>query len=169
MLHAHTKAALVALLFSASAFHAGADIRGVIGHGVHPASPNTLALWLNGEDTAPLVMVYYHGPAQWHDTHWTFDSNFTQQKIGWVEFKSAKATLRVLVDLGAGRAEVQHKSFSLAQNNTFLVVHTTDTQQRVIPLGHHKLLKTGQNPAAVMVLDSDKSLKKRIQNEAGGI
>src|SRR5438046_3002419 len=169
MLHAHTKALLAALLLSAAAFHASADIRGVIGYGVHPVSQNTLGLWLNGEDEAPLVMVFYHGPAQWHDTHWTFDSNFTQQKIGWSEFKSAKAKLRVRVDLGAGRAEIQNKSFSLAQNNTFLVVHTTDAQQRVIPLGHHKLPKTGQNPAAVMLLDSDKSLKKRIQNEAESI
>jgi hypothetical protein len=114
-------------------------------------------------------MVYYHGPAQWHDTHWTFDSRFTQKGVGWQEFKSDKATLRFLVDLGAGRAEIQHRSFSLAENNTFLVVRTTDAQQKIIPLGHHNLLKTAQNPAAVMLLDADKALKERIQNEAGSI
>jgi hypothetical protein len=168
MLLAHIKAVVVALFLSA-VFHATADIRGVTGYGAFPVSPNTLAVWLNGEDGAPLITVYYHGPPQWHDTHWTFDSQFTQKEVGWQEFKSDKATLRFLVDLGAGRTEIQHKSFSLAQNNTFLVVHTTDAQQRVIPLGHHKLLKTGQNPAAVMLLDVDKSLKKRIQNEAGSI
>jgi hypothetical protein len=168
MLHAHIKALVVAL-FLGAAFHAAADIRGVIGYGAFPVSPNTLAVWLNGEDGKPLIMVYYHGPAQWHDTHWTFDSQFTQERVGWQEFKSDKTTLRFLVDLGAGRAEVQHKSFSLEQNNTFLVVHTTDAHQKVIPLGRHKLLKTGQNPAAVMLLDADKALKTRIEKEAGGI
>ena len=83
--------------------------------------------------------------------------------------KSANATLHIRVDLGAGRAEIQHKAFALAENNTFLVVHTTDAQQKIIPLGHHDLFKTAENPAAVMLLDADKALKKRIQNEAGGI
>jgi hypothetical protein len=168
MLHVHVKALIVALFLSAT-FHTAADIRGVTGYGAFPVSSNTLAVWLNGEDGAPLIMVYYHGPPQWHDTHWTFDSQFTQTAVGWQEFKSDKATLRFLVDLGAGRAEIQHNSFSLAQNNTFLVVHTTDAQQKVIPLGHHKLLKTGQSPAAVMLLDADKTLKSRIQHEAGSI
>lgn len=167
MLHAHIKA-LIATLFVSAAFHAAADIRGVTGYGAFPVSPNTLAVWLNGEDGVPLIMVYYYGRAQWHDTQWTFDSQFTQKGVGWQEFKSAKATLRFLVDLGAGRAEVQHKPFSLAQNNTFLVVHTTDAQQKVIPLGHHNLVKTAQSPAAVMLLDSDKALKTRIKDEAGG-
>src|SRR5438552_6031056 len=115
MLHVHIKALIVTLFLSA-AFDATADIRGVTGYGAFPVSPNTLAVWLNGEDGKPLIMVYYHGPTQWHDTHWTFDSQFTQEAVGWQEFKSDRATLRFLVDLGAGRAEVQHKSFSLVRN-----------------------------------------------------
>lgn len=169
MLDARIKALLVVTLASAIVFRATADIRGVIGFGAFPVTPSTLGVWLNGEDEAPLIMVYYHGPPNWADRHWEFESNFTQKGVGWHQYKSPNLTLRVLVDLRAERVEVQRKSFSFAQNNTFLVVHTTDAQQRVIPLGHHKLLKTGQNPAAVMLLDSDKSLKKRIQNEAGSI
>jgi hypothetical protein len=165
MLHA----ALIVALFLSTAFNATADIRGVTGYGAFPVSPNTLAVWLNGEDGVPLIMVYYHGPAQWHDTHWTFDSQFTQKKVGWQEFKSDNATLHFLVDLGSGHAEIQHKRFALAENNTFLVVHTTDVQQKIIPLGHHTLLKTAESPAAVMLLDADKALKKRIENEAGSI
>jgi hypothetical protein len=42
-------------------------------------------------------------------------------------------------------------------------------QQKIIPLGHHNLLKSAQNPAAVMLLDADETLKKRIQNETGDI
>src|SRR5437870_476995 len=161
--------ARITLTLALAAATASAAIVGVTGMGSHPVSPSTLAFWLVREDGMPLVMVYYHGPAQWHDTQWKIDSQFTNSAVGWGELKSAKATLHLRVDLGAGRAEVQHKSFSLAQNNTFLVVHTTDAQQKVIPLGHHDLLKTAQNPAAVMLLDSDKALKTRIEKEAGGI
>jgi hypothetical protein len=161
---------LALLAFSAVVFSSSADIRGVTGYGSFPVTVNTQAFWLLREDGTPLVMVYYHGqPAQWADTHWKIDSLFTQSAVGWAELKSAKAVLHLRVDLGAGRAEVQHKSFSLAQNNTFLVVHTTNPQQKVISLGHRKLLKTGQNPAAVMLLDSDTALKNRIAKETGGL
>src|ERR1044072_8786960 len=153
---------LAALVLAASARG------GVKGYGAFPVSPNTLSVWTNGENGDAVIMVYYHGPPNWSDRHWDFDFHFDHD-VGVHEYKSPNLTLSVVVDLHAGRAEVQHESFSLAQNNTFLVVHTTDAQHRVIPLGHHKLLKTGQNPAAVMLLDSDKSLKKRIQNEAGTI
>jgi hypothetical protein len=164
MLSARIKIILVILAISASA-----AIVGVTGMGSFPVSQSTLAFWLLEADGKPLVMVYYHGPAQWHDTQWKVDSQFTDKAVGWGELKCAKATLHIRVDLGAGRAEIQHKPFSLAQNNTFLVVHTTDAQQKIIPLGHHDLLKTAENPAAVMLLDADKALKKRIQNEAGSI
>ncbi len=146
-----------------------AAIVGVTGMGSHPVSQNTLAFWLLQADGTPLVMVYYRGPAQWHDAEWKVDSQFTNTAVGWAELKCAKATLRIRADLGAGRAEIQHKSFAIAENNTFLVVHTTDAQQRIIPLGHHKLLKTAEHPAALMLLDSDKALKKRIEKEAGSI
>src|ERR1700693_3401290 len=155
-------------LLAVLALAASAASAGVKGYGAFPVTPNTLGVWLNGENGDPVIMVYYHGPPSWSDRHWDFNFQFDKE-VGLHEYKSPDLTLRVRVDLGAGRAEVQHKSFSLAQNNTFLVVHTTDAQQRVIPLGHHKLLKTAQNPAAVMLLDSDKSLKKRIHSAAGGI
>jgi hypothetical protein len=151
------------------ALSASATIVGVTGMGSFPVSQNTLAFWLLQADGTPLVMVYYHGPAQWHDAQWKIDSQFTDKAVGWGELKSAKATLHIRVDLDAGRAEIQHKPFSLAQNNTFLVLHTTDAQQKVIPLGHHNLLKTAENPAAVMLLDADTSLKQRVQSETGGI
>src|SRR6266513_2597473 len=153
-------------LFIVITLSASGAIVGVTGMGSFPVSQNTLAFWLLQADNTPLVMVYYHGPAQWHDIEWKVDSQFTNTAVGWGELKCAKATLHIRVDLGAGRAEVQHKSFSLGENNTFLVVHTTDAQQKIIPLGHYKLLKTAEHPAAVMVLDSDSALKKRIQNEA---
>ena len=156
-------------LLVVAAFSACAAIVGVTGMGSFPVSQNTLAFWLLEADNTPLVMVYYHGPAQWHDIEWKVDSQFTNTAVGWGELKCAKATLHIRVDLGAGRAEVQHKSFSLDENNTFLVVHTTDAQPKIIPLGHHDLLKTAQSPAAIMLLDADKTLKKRIENEVGSI
>jgi hypothetical protein len=160
----HARYLLVLLAASVSA-----AIVGVTGIGSHPVSQNTLGFWLLQADGTPLVMVYYHGPAQWHNTEWKVDSQFTNTSVGWAELKCAKAALHIRIDLGAGRAEIQHKSFLLAENNAFLVVHTTNAQQKIIPLGHHKLLKTADHPAAVMLLDSDKTVKKRIENEAGSI
>jgi hypothetical protein len=161
--------ARIPYLLAVAALSASAAIVGVTGMGSFPVSQNTLAFWLLQADNTPLVMVYYHGPSQWHDAEWKVDSQFTNTAVGWGELKSARTTLHIRVDLGAGRAEVQHKSFTLAENNTFLVVHTTDGHQKIIPLGHHQLLKTAEHPAAVMLLDSDKALKKRIENEAGSI
>jgi hypothetical protein len=161
--------ARVRYLLAVLAVSASAAIIGVTGMGSFPVSQNTLGFWLLQADGTPLVMVYYHGPAQWHDTEWKVDSQFTNTAVGWGELKSAKATLHIRVDLDAGRAEIQHKAFVLAENNTFLMVHTTDAQQKIIPLGHHSLLKTAQSPAAVMLLDTGKALKKRIENEAGSI
>ncbi len=164
-MHSARIAAIIALL-GASVY---AAIVGVTGMGSYPVSPNTLAFWLLQADGTPLVMVYYHGPTQWHDTEWKIDSQFTDKAVGWGELKCAKATLHLRVELEAGRAEIQTKPFNLTQNNTFLVVHTTDGRQKIIPLGHHDLLKTAESPAAVMLLNADKALKKRIEKEAGGI
>ena len=138
----------VRYLLSILALPASSAIVGVTGMGSFPVSQKTLAFWLVQADGTPLVMVYYHGPAQWHDTQWKVDSQFTASAAGWGELKCAKATLRIRVDLDGDRAEIQHKAFSLAQDNTFLVVHTTDVQQKIIPLGDHNLLKSAQNPAA---------------------
>jgi len=165
MLSTRPKAILTIL--AAVASFASAAIVGVTGMGSFPVSPTTLAFWLLGADGKPLVMVYYHGPAQWHDTQWKIDSQFTDRAVGWGELKSANATLRIRLDLSAGQAEIQQKKFSVAQHNTFLVTHTTDAQQKIIPLGHHDLPKTAQGPAAVMLLDADEALKKRILNEVG--
>jgi hypothetical protein len=159
----------VRYLLASLALSASAAIVGVTGMGSFPVSQNTLAFWALQADGTPLVMVYYHGPTQWHDVEWKVDSQFTNTAVGWAELMSPKATLHIRVDLGAGRAEIQHEPFALAENNTFLVIHTTDAQQKIIPLGHHTLLKTAQSPAAVMLLDSDKALKKRIESEAGSI
>jgi hypothetical protein len=132
-------------LLAVVALSASAAIVGVTGMGSFPVSHKILAFWLLQADNTPLVMIYYHGPDQWHDTQWKVDSQFTNTAVGWGELKCAKATLHIRVDLGAGRADVQHKSFSLAENNTFLVIHTTDGQQKIIPFGHHELLKTADN------------------------
>ena len=161
MLNVRTKLIFGSVVLSASvAFGA---IVGVTGLGSHPVTDSTLAFWLLREDGKPLVIAYYHGPGRWHDTPWRVDSRFTQSAVGWAELKSAKATLRLRLDLNAGQVEVQRKKFSLAQNNTFLITHTTDAQQTVIPLGHHDLPKSGASPAAVLFLEADKSLRRRIE------
>src|SRR2546421_7317365 len=100
---------LVVLAFAAS------GLAGVKGYGAFPVTPKTLSVWINGENGDPVVMVYYHGPPHWSDRHWDFNMH-TDNNIGLHEYKSPDLTLHVRVDLGAARAEVQDKSFSLAQN-----------------------------------------------------
>ena len=64
------------------ALSGSAAIVGVTGMGSFPVSQNTLAFWLLRADSTPLVMVYYHGPAKWHDTEWKVDSQFTDSAVG---------------------------------------------------------------------------------------
>src|SRR6266404_219173 len=111
--------ARIRYLLAIVALTASAASAGVKGYGAFPVTPSTLGVWLNGEDGDPVVMVYYHGPPNWSDRHWDFNFQFDHD-VGVHEYKSPNLTLRVVVDLHAARAEVQHKSFSLTQNNTFL-------------------------------------------------
>src|SRR5258708_36401181 len=85
---------------------ASAAIVGVTGMGSFPVSQNTLAFWMLQADNTPLVMVYYHGTAQWHDIERKVDSQFTNTAVGWGELNCAEATHRIRVDLGDQRAAV---------------------------------------------------------------
>ena len=66
--------ARITLTLLVGAMMASAAIVGVTGMGSHPVSPTTLAFWLLQENGTPLVMAFYHGPPQWHDTQWKIDS-----------------------------------------------------------------------------------------------
>ena len=69
----------------------------VSGFGGYPISHNITSMWLAGPDHRPLIMVYFHGPEEWHNTKWKVDSKFEKGRPGWAELKSEKATLRLSI------------------------------------------------------------------------
>jgi hypothetical protein len=80
-------------------------------------------MWLAGPDHRPLLMVYFHGPEEWHNTKWKIDSRFEKGKPGWAELQSDKVTLRLSMNTETGDAEVQSGKFKINESNTFLVLH----------------------------------------------
>src|SRR5438309_726719 len=93
----------------------------VSGIGGYPISKSITSMWLAGPDRHPLLMVYFHGPDDWHNTKWKVASKFEKGKPGWAEFQSEKATLRLSMNAETGEAEVQSGKFKISESNTFLV------------------------------------------------
>jgi hypothetical protein len=140
------------------------------GYGGFPLNQNIESMWLLQPDNKPLVIVYFHGPDNWHDTQWKIDSSFNKDGPSWTEFRSAKARLYICLNRANGEVRVQQSKFSVQKNNTFLVVNVTDAQrQKVIPLGRFDLPKTGNNPAAVALLHANPALQNRIQKETRAV
>jgi hypothetical protein len=54
----------------------------VTGIGTYPISHSILSMWLAGPDHRPLLMVYFHGPEEWHNTKWKVDSKFEKRQAG---------------------------------------------------------------------------------------
>src|SRR3954452_1887394 len=140
----------------------------VSGFGWYPISHNITSMWLSGRDHRPLIMVYFHGPEEWHNTKWKVDSKFEKGKPGWAELQSEKATLRLSMDTETGEAEVQSGKFKVSQNKTFLVLHTGEPSvpQKIIPLGVFDLPASKDQPAPVLLLKANPELMERINKEA---
>jgi hypothetical protein len=153
---------LTALIASAVA---GPDERFTVsGFGGYPISHSISPMWLAGPDHRPLLMVYFHGPEEWHNTKWKVDSKFEKGKPGWAELQSEKATLRLSMDTETGEAEVQSGKFKISESNTFLVLHAGETSvpQKIIPLGVFDLPLSKDQPAPVLLLNANPQLMERI-------
>jgi hypothetical protein len=100
------------------------------GFGTHPISHTITSMWLAGPDHRPLLMVYLHGPEEWHNTKWKVDSTFEKGKPGWAELQSEKVTLRLWTNTETGEAEVQSSKFKINESNTFLILHAASLQFR---------------------------------------
>lgn len=140
----------------------------VSGFGGYPISNSISSMWLAAPDHRPLVMVYFHGPEQWHNTEWKIDSKFEKGKPGWAELKSEKVTLRLWMNTETGEAEVQSGKFKISESNTFLVLHTGEASvsQKIIPLGVFDLPASKEQPASVLLLRVNPQLMERINKEA---
>ncbi len=135
----------------------------VSGFGGFPISKSMTSMWLAAPDRRPLLMVYFNGPEGWHDTQWKFDSKFEKGKPGWAELKSEKVMLRLWVNTDTGEAEIQSDKFKLAENNTFLVLHTGALGQKVVPLGVFSIPASKEQPASILLLEANPTLTQRIE------
>jgi hypothetical protein len=140
----------------------------VSGFAGYPISHSITSMWLAGPDRRPLLMVYFHGPEEWHNTKWKVDSKFEKGKPGWAELQSEKATLRLSVDTETGGAEVKSSKFKISESNTFLVLHAgqPSVPQKIIPLGVFDLPVSKDQPASVLLLKANPELMERINKEA---
>ena len=157
---------LIALIASAVA---GSDEKFTVsGFGGYPVSRSITSIWLAAPDHRPLLMVYFHGPEDWHNTKWKVDSKFEKGKPGWAELQSEKATLRLSMNTETGEAEVQSGKFKISESNTFLVLHAGEPSvpQKIIPLGVFDLPASKDQPAPVLLLNANPGLMERINKEA---
>jgi hypothetical protein len=150
---------------------AGADEKFTVsGVGAYPVSPSMSSMWLAGPDHRPLLMVFFHGPENWHNTQWKIDSKFEKGKPGWAELKSEKATLRLSINTDTGEAGVQSGKFNITESNTFLVLHAAEPSvaQKILPMGVFDLpASKDQQPASVLLLHANPELMERVNKEIG--
>jgi hypothetical protein len=139
----------------------------VSGFGGYPISHSITSMWLAGPDHRPLLMVYFHGQEDWHNTKWKVASKFEKGKPGWAELESEKVTLRLLVNTETGEAEVQSGKFKISESNTFLVLHAGEPSipQKIISLGVFDLPASKDQPASVLLLRANPELMERINKE----
>jgi hypothetical protein len=140
----------------------------VSGFGGYPISHSITSMWLAGPDHRPRIMVYFHGPEEWHNTKWKVDSKFEKGKPGWAELQSEKVTLRLSMNTETGEAEVQSGKFKISESNTFLVLHTGEPSvpQKIISLGIFDLPASKDQPASVLLLRANPQLMERTNKEA---
>src|SRR5215469_1638184 len=133
-----------------------------------PISRSITSLWLAGTDRRPLLMVYFHGPDDWHKTLWRMDSKFEQGRPGWAELHSENATLRVEINPEIEEVRVQSGKFHINESNTFLVLHMGEllVPQKIIPLGVFDLPPSNDKPSSLLLLQAHPELIERISNEA---
>jgi len=126
------------------------------------------SLWLAGADRRPLLMVYFHGPDDWHKTLWKMDSKFEKGKPGWAALQSENATLRVEINPETMEVRVQSGKFNINESNTFLVLHMGEllVPHKIISLGVFDLPPSNDKPSSLLLLQAHPELIERINKEA---
>jgi hypothetical protein len=165
-----TGCVLVILFRSAVLGQEAEKVYKVSGWGGHPISDELMSLWLAAPGGEPLIMVYFHGPKDWHKTKWNSDSKFAKGLPGWAALTSEDAKLRVWLDRDSGQGEVQWEKVNVHDANVYLVLNVADPKnQRVVPLGVFELPKSTDEPASVSLLRANpKLIEKMTKAIAGG-
>jgi len=161
-------ASLIIVAALATLAVAGSDAEFTVsGFGTHPISQSICSMWLARPDHRPVLMVYFHGAEGWHNTQWKVASKFEKGKPGWAELQSEKVTLRLSMNVETGEEGVQTGTFKASDGNTFLVLHTADARvpEKIIPLGTYELLPSKDQPASVLLLQSNPEIMERIKRK----
>jgi hypothetical protein len=160
-----TTVAFIAL--AATAIAAPEEKFVVSGFGGYAISRNITTLWLSGPHRHPILLVYFHGPDDWHKTLWNMNSRFGNGNQSWAELQSENATLRVEIDAEAGEARVQSEKFKIKEKNVFLVLHNGELMvpQKIIPLGFFDLQRSSLQPVSIRLLQAHPELIRRIKAE----
>jgi len=128
-------------------------------------------MWLTAPGGKPLIMVYFHGPENWHKTRWEFSSQWS--KRGWAQLTSRQVNLRIWLDADTGQAQVQSQRVNIRDANTYLTLHVVDAKrQQVVPLGILDLPMSTDSPPSVLLLrrhpELVEKMKEAIAHAGGG-
>ena len=153
----------------ASAQSEAAKVHKILGVGAFPVSEELTSMWLSAPGGRPLIMVFFHGPTGWHRTQWKTSSKFEKGMPGWAEFTSARARQRIWLDVDTGKAEIQSEKVSIADANTYAVVHMTEDPalQKVVPLGTFDLPRSREEPSSVILLHELPEIMEAIKRASG--
>ena len=71
------------------------------------------------------------------------------------------------MNVETGEEGVQTGTFKASDGNTFLVLHTADARvpEKIIPLGTYELLPSKDQPASVLLLQSNPEIMERIKRK----
>jgi hypothetical protein len=142
-----------------------ADLK-VTGVGGVPINKNTESLWLTGlaalPKPVPVLLVFFVGPDNWHNTHWVHSTSFGPPAVS--DFRSTAAHLHLEVDPDHGLVRVQDKTFRLSDSNVFLVLNpNTDAgAERVEPVGNFPLVPSDE-PAGIAFLKTNPAVASRLR------
>lgn len=138
----------------------------VVGVGAYPVSDEVSALWLNGPATGsrpqPLIMVYYHGAAKWHDRKWQIDSKIGKSPA---RARLVSGDLELIIEYGSGGREVkvQGQLVDLSVANVFLVSPIGQAEKPTVTgVGLVRFEVPAEGNPAVYVLASNPDISKKV-------
>ena len=139
----------------------------IVGQGAFPVSAEVSSLWLNGPSAGarpqPVIMVFYRGPAGWHDRKWQIDAKVLETPSH-VSLKSPDLELSIEYGSGGHGVKVQGQDVDLKMSNVYLVtpVAQSGTSPSISGLGLIQFdVPKDANPA-MYVLQSNPEIARRV-------
>jgi hypothetical protein len=139
----------------------------VSGWGGLPLSDTVTALWLDGPKIGsrpdPLLMVYFRGPAGWHNRKWDSDAHFGSSPA-WIRLTSPDLSLSIEFDKPFKRMAVQGEPVDLKEANVFLVspVGVSGSKATVQALGFVSLDMPADATPPLVVFERRPDIKRAV-------